>query len=149
MTDPLAPCVGGTRRRRQHLALARLAASTGEGARAPVALLAQRVHYAPSHLRALFRAAMGEPLARSRRRQRLDAAAARLACSPVALTLLAQAAGYSSLEAFNHAFKARFGRAPSAFAASPAAAATDARAIGIGLALARHFAVQGSKHDHG
>lgn len=92
---------------------------------------------------------MGEPLARSRRRQRLDAAAARLAFGRAPLASLAEATGYASVEAFNHAFKARFGRAPSAFAVSPTPAATDLRAIGIGIALARHFAVQRSNRSHG
>ncbi len=126
-------------------ALARLAEH--DQTRTTVRELAARVHYSPSHVRTLFRTACGEPLGKSRRRRRLDAVAARLALGPARLLPLARAAGYASIEALNRAFKRRFGRAPSVFSAAPILKRSDAVAIGLGLALARHFAIRGDDLD--
>jgi AraC-like DNA-binding protein len=124
---------------RRSLDLARLAPHQDEQTFPSVSELARRFHYSPSQLRARYRDATHEPLARSRRRQRLDAAATLLTQGPRSLTELALAAGYASVEAFNHAFRKRFGCAPSQFPKARTKSPSSLRALEFAVALARHF----------
>jgi AraC family transcriptional regulator len=80
--------------------------------------LASIAHFSPFHFHRLFSAYMGEPLGAYIRRRRLEIAATRLLAQPkIPVTQIALAVGFGSTEAFAHAFKARFGLAPTAWRA--------------------------------
>ena len=78
--------------------------------------LASVANFSPFHFHRLFTAWMGETLGEYVRRRRLEVAARRLVAQPrLAVLQVALAVGFGSSEAFTHAFKARFGRAPTAW----------------------------------
>ena len=91
--------------------------------------LAAVAHFSAFHFHRLFAAWMGETLGDYLRRRRLEVAAMRLIAQPAAPVLgIALAVGFGSAEAFARAFKARFGRSPTAWRAQQA----DARARRLG-----------------
>lgn len=79
-------------------------------------VLAAVANFSAFHFHRLFVAWMGETLGEYVRRRRLEVAAQRLAAQPrLAVTQVALAVGFGSTEAFSRAFKARFGRTPTAW----------------------------------
>ena len=103
--------------------------------------LAAEACYSPGHLRDVFRSHLGESIGLVMRRRRLDAAAAQLVLSSASVTASAMSAGYRSPEAFTRAFKSRFGVTPSSVPAKYPADGQLARAMKLGLALAKLFCV--------
>ena len=84
--------------------------------------LAAVAHFSQFHFNRLFAAWMGETLGEYLRRRRLEEAAVRLAGDPgVAVTSIALAVGFGSLEAFARAFKRRFNCTPSQWQAGTGA----------------------------
>jgi AraC family transcriptional regulator len=78
--------------------------------------LAEVAHFSPFHFHRLFSAWMGERLGDYLRRRRIEVAAMRLVAQPrVPVLHIALAVGFGSAEAFARAFRARFGRSPTAW----------------------------------
>lgn len=78
--------------------------------------LASVANFSSFHFHRLFTAWMGETLGGYLRRRRLERAAQRLVTQPRQPVLqVALSVGFSSTEAFAHAFKARFGTTPTAW----------------------------------
>jgi AraC family transcriptional regulator len=78
--------------------------------------LASVAHFSPFHFHRLFSAYMGETLGEYVRRRRLELGALRLVSQPELPVLnVALSVGFGSPEAFARAFKARFGKTPSAW----------------------------------
>ena len=76
--------------------------------------LAGVANFSPFHFHRLFAAWMGERLGEYLRRRRLEVAALRLLAQPrVPVLEVALSVGFGSAEAFDRAFKARFGDTPS------------------------------------
>ncbi len=71
--------------------------------------------FSPYHFHRIFTALVGESVAAYVRRLRLERAAMQLTQLDVAITQVALAAGYDSLDAFARAFRAQFGVLPSAY----------------------------------
>lgn len=66
----------------------------------------------PYHWHRIYKAMQGETVAATLKRLRLDRAADRLANSDLSVGIVAERAGYGSLESFSRAFKAAYGRSP-------------------------------------
>ena len=78
--------------------------------------LAAVASFSPYHFHRLFAAWTGERLGEFLRRRRVEIGAARLAAQPALSVLdVALSVGFGSAEAFGRAFKAHFGRTPSAW----------------------------------
>ena len=78
--------------------------------------LAAVAHFSAFHFHRLFSAYMGETLGEYLRRRRLELGALRLVSQPELPVLnVALSVGFGSPEAFARAFKARFGKTPSAW----------------------------------
>jgi AraC family transcriptional regulator len=83
-----------------------------------LASLAAVANFSPYHFHRVFAAWMGETLGDYLRRRRIETAASRLAAQPrLSVLQAALSVGFSSGEAFTRAFKAHFGRSPSAWRA--------------------------------
>jgi AraC family transcriptional regulator len=83
-----------------------------------LASLAAVAHFSPYHFHRVFAAWMGETLGDYLRRRRVEQAASRLAAQPrLSVLQAALSVGFGSGEAFARAFKARFGRSPTAWRA--------------------------------
>lgn len=81
-----------------------------------LAALAGVAYFSPFHFHRLFAAWMGETLGDYLRRRRVEVAALRLLSQPrLSILEAALSVGFGSGEAFNRAFRARFGAAPSAW----------------------------------
>jgi AraC family transcriptional regulator len=89
--------------------------------------------FSPHHFHRIYRNTVGETVAETLVRLRLQRAARRLAWSDQPIAVIAREAGYSSTAAFSRAFRASYGRPPSAFRrdepATPPAAASHAGAM--------------------
>lgn len=78
--------------------------------------LAAIAHFSPFHFHRLCSAWLGETLGDYLRRRRLEQAAMRMRAQPrLGILQVALSVGFGSGEAFTHAFKSRFGVAPSAW----------------------------------
>ena len=77
--------------------------------------LADEACLSPYHFHRIYLALMGETVAETIRRLRLQRAAANLLTSEVPMTKLATAAGYSSVQAFTRAFRDTYGIAPATY----------------------------------
>ena len=73
--------------------------------------------FSPYHFHRIYRACMGETLAETLARLRLQRAATQLARSARPIAAVAKAAGYASPAAFTRAFGASYGYSPAAFRA--------------------------------
>jgi AraC family transcriptional regulator len=89
--------------------------------------LAAVAHFSPFHFHRLFSALMGKTLGAYLRRRRCEVAYAAPAQPRLAVLQIALAVGFSSAEAFTHAFSARFGCSPTAWRLRYAAARTVER----------------------
>lgn len=85
--------------------------------------LAQVACFSPFHFHRIYRATMGETVAETLVRLRLQRAARALASFDTPIAQVAQEAGYASPAAFSRAFRASYGRTPSAFRADKAPSA--------------------------
>ena len=72
--------------------------------------LARVARFSPFHFHHVFRGMVGEGLAAYIRQLRLERSWRRLVETEDSVTAIALAAGYGSHEAFDHAFKAHFGK---------------------------------------
>jgi len=99
-----------------------------------LAELARANGLSPFHFHRLFAEVMGEALSGFIRRQRLDAAAIRLAASELSMLEIGTVAGYGSLAAFSRAFQRQFGVAPTVY--RPAARAAVRPPVPEQLAMA-------------
>ena len=79
--------------------------------------LAEIACFSPFHFHRIYRAAMGETVAETVSRHRLQRAAMQLARGARPIADIARHAGYSSPAAFSRAFRAAYGRPPAAFRA--------------------------------
>jgi AraC family transcriptional regulator len=87
----------------------------------PLKELARVAHFSPFHFHRVFTAWSGEAVGVYVRRRRLEIAASRLRAQPDLRVLsVALAVGFASAEAFARAFRARFGRSPTAWRESNA-----------------------------
>ncbi len=84
-------------------------------ARPTLAELAAIAGFSTFHFHRVFRALVGEAVQEHQRRLRLERAARRLLTTRRSVTRIAFEAGYEALEPFSRAFRAAFGRSPSAF----------------------------------
>ncbi|TAD88790.1 MAG: AraC family transcriptional regulator [Alphaproteobacteria bacterium] len=71
--------------------------------------------FSPHHFQRLYLALVGETPAETHRRLRLHRAASALVLGPLAITTIAQQAGYGSTAAFGRAFAAMFGVPPATY----------------------------------
>jgi AraC family transcriptional regulator len=71
--------------------------------------------FSPFHFHRIYRTCMGETVAETVARLRLQRAAMQLARSPRPVGEIARAAGYASQAAFSRAFRASYGAGPAAF----------------------------------
>ena len=76
--------------------------------------LAGVAHFSPYHFHRVFRAMVGESIMQHIRRLRLEWAVQQLVLTDQPVTAIAFEAGYETHEGFTRAFKAMFGRPPSA-----------------------------------
>ena len=83
--------------------------------RPTLAELAAIAGFSTFHFHRVFRAIVGEAVQEHQRRLRLERAARRLRTTRRSVTRIAFEAGYEALEPFSRAFRATFGRSPSAF----------------------------------
>lgn len=90
--------------------------------------LAEIACFSPFHFHRIYHAAMGETLADTVSRHRLQRAAMQLARGPLPIAEIARHAGYSSTAAFGRAFRAAYGRPPAAFRAERLSSFTPAAA---------------------
>jgi AraC family transcriptional regulator len=74
--------------------------------------LAEEAFMSPFHFHRVYVAMMGETLADTIRRRRLHQAATKLLASSTAIAKLANDGGYTSLQAFNRAFRDAYGVTP-------------------------------------
>jgi AraC family transcriptional regulator len=74
--------------------------------------LAEEAFMSPFHFHRVYVAMMGETLADTIRRRRLQQAAMKLLASSSAITKLANDSGYTSVQAFNRAFRDAYGVTP-------------------------------------
>jgi AraC family transcriptional regulator len=81
----------------------------------PLKELAETAHFSPFHFHRVFKAVVGETVARHVRRLRLERAAVALGTGDRDVLAIALDVGYGGQEAFTRAFKARFGVPPAAF----------------------------------
>jgi AraC family transcriptional regulator len=89
-----------------------------------LAQLAEIACFSPYHFHRIYRTTMGETVAETVVRLRLQRAAGQLARSVTPIAEIGRAAGYGSSAAFSRAFRASYGRTPTAFRADrPACAA--------------------------
>ena len=93
-----------------------------------LARLAEIACFSPFHFHRIYHAALGETVAETLARLRLQRAAGQLARSSLLVAEIGRAAGYGSAAAFSRAFRASYGRSPSAFRADRAPCAELARA---------------------
>lgn len=91
-----------------------------------LAELAEIACFSPFHFHRIYRATMGETVAETLVRLRLMRAARQLAHEQVPIVEIARRAGYGSTAAFSRAFRASYGRPPSAFRADKADCAETA-----------------------
>lgn len=91
-----------------------------------LAELADIACFSPFHFHRVYRATMGETVAETLARLRLMRAARHLAHETLPIAEVARRAGYGSTAAFSRAFRASYGRPPSAFRADKAACAETA-----------------------
>ncbi len=77
--------------------------------------LAHRSGFSLNHFHRVFKGMVGESVREHIRRLHLERAAMALTSADTPVTTLAYDAGYDSLEGFSRAFKAHFGRSPSAW----------------------------------
>lgn len=89
--------------------------------------LADEAHFSPFHFHRVYCALMGESVAESLRRMRLHRAAVKLLASRSPIAKLAREAHYSSVPAFNRAFKEAYSVPPAAYRARGTLAAALAR----------------------
>ena len=99
--------------------------------------LAVRACLSPYHFHRVFTGLVGETLMAHIRRLRLERAAGRLKLGRRPVIEIALEAGYETHEAFSRAFKASFGRSPSAFRARSGAPANLPAQSGIHYREAR------------
>ncbi len=78
-------------------------------------VLAAVAGFSIPHLHRVFRAQLGESMARYIRRERMKRAGQKLRMGAVDITEIALAAGYQTHAAFGKAFKQEYGLSPSAF----------------------------------
>ena len=74
-------------------------------------------HLSPSHLRRVFREAMGVSFGQFMLQARINHAAALLHETRLSISEIAEASGFESLYAFSRAFKRSTGQAPTVFRA--------------------------------
>jgi AraC family transcriptional regulator len=74
--------------------------------------LAEQAFMSPYHFHRVYVAMMGETLAETIRRRRLHLAAMKLLTSSTAIPKLANEGGYTSIQAFNRAFREAYGVTP-------------------------------------
>jgi AraC family transcriptional regulator len=106
----------------------------------PFDCLAEVACLSPYHWHRIYTAMRGETIAATIRRLRLLRAADRLANSDLAIAIIAERAGYGSVDAFGRAFKEAYGLPPAAYRADGSHAAfkaanrrQDARGFPISL----------------
>lgn len=80
-----------------------------------LAALAEIACFSPHHFHRIYRNTVGETVAETLARLRLQRAARQLAWSNQPIAQIARQAGYGSSAAFSRAFRASYGRPPSAF----------------------------------
>lgn len=80
--------------------------------------LAEIACFSPFHFHRIYRAAMGETLAETVSRHRLQRASMCLARGDAPISEISRHAGYSSPAAFSRAFRAAYGEPPAAFRAT-------------------------------
>jgi AraC family transcriptional regulator len=78
-------------------------------------VLAEIACFSPYHFHRIYRAVLGETVAETVARLRLQRASMALARSGAPIRRIAQAAGYGSVPAFTRAFRAAYGQTPAAF----------------------------------
>lgn len=83
-----------------------------------LAELAQIACFSPFHFHRIYRAAMGETVAETLSRLRLQRASMTLAQDAKPIAAVAREAGYGSTSAFTRAFRAAYGQTPAAFRAA-------------------------------
>ena len=84
-----------------------------------LAELAEIACFSPYHFHRIYRSVLGETVAETLTRLRLQRAARQLAWQDQPIAQVARAAGYASTAAFSRAFRASYGRSPAAFRAGP------------------------------
>jgi AraC family transcriptional regulator len=83
-----------------------------------LAALADIACFSPYHFHRTYRAMLGETVAETVARLRLQRAAHQLQRTPMAIADISRAAGYASPAAFTRAFRLAYGRTPAAFRVS-------------------------------
>lgn len=74
--------------------------------------LAEQAHFSPYHFHRVYTALMGERVAETVRRMRLDRAAVQLISTASDISSIAKKAGYASVQAFSRAFREAYAVAP-------------------------------------
>lgn len=77
--------------------------------------IAAVAHFSPYHFHRVYVAIVGETVAETLRRNRLDRAAVKLLSSATPVAMLGREAGYSRVQAFNRAFRDAYGVTPTAY----------------------------------
>ncbi len=113
--------------------LQRVAAHIHRHLDAPLDLerLAQVACFSPYHFHRIYRACLGETVAETLARLRLQRAAMQLTRSQRPIAAIARAAGYASVAAFTRAFGASHGRSPAAFRAEGKAARSGEKTMPV------------------
>lgn len=83
-----------------------------------LAVLAEIACFSPFHFHRIYRTAMGETVAETLSRLRLQRASMTLAQDAKPIAAVAREAGYGSTPAFTRAFRAAYGQTPAAFRAA-------------------------------
>lgn len=96
-----------------------------------LAELAEIACFSPFHFHRVYRAAMGETVAETRSRLRLQRASMSLARDTQPIAAVARDASYGSTPAFTRAFRAAYGQTPAAFRASRRLARTGDPAMPV------------------
>ncbi|PCJ60597.1 MAG: hypothetical protein COA79_08485 [Planctomycetota bacterium] len=80
-----------------------------------IVFIAEKFHYSPSHLRAIYKNAMGVSLGEYIKEMRFHKACNYLLNSSMNITKIAEECGYDSLFSFSHAFKNKENISPQAY----------------------------------